>query len=315
MSQPPLTIMRPLSLGRLDDRVIARRVEPEEVEALLHMRRQRRGDVDRPARPRVRDDDAPGQEVELVLEAARQLPVLDVEVFRVADDRMADMGGVGAQLVGAPGDGLQRQPGELLRRRLDDGVIGERVARALVAVLGDAHARVLVADLLLGEVGRDPALPHPRHAGDDGPVDLARRARAEGLAERHGGKARLRDDEAAGRVLVEAMDEARLLALLVAQRLKQAVDVALRPRPALDRKAGGLVEDENVLVLVERDRLEKAALVLVAGGPAGRDLLRLEPERRDADSLTGLEPLLRFRPLTVDPELAFSDNPLDVGEG
>ena len=67
-------------------------------------------------RARMRDDDPARQQMQLVLDAARQLPVLDVEIFRIADDRMSDMRRVGAQLVGAPGDGLQRQPGELWSR-------------------------------------------------------------------------------------------------------------------------------------------------------------------------------------------------------
>ena len=36
----------------------------------------------------------------------------------------ADMGRVGAQLVGAPGHRLERHPGQLLRRRFDHGVVG-----------------------------------------------------------------------------------------------------------------------------------------------------------------------------------------------
>ena len=36
-----------LILRRLDDRIVAAGVETEQVEALLHVRRQRRGDVER----------------------------------------------------------------------------------------------------------------------------------------------------------------------------------------------------------------------------------------------------------------------------
>ena len=97
-----------------------------------------------------------------------------------------------------------------------DGVIGQGVAGALVAVLGDPHPRIALVALLLGEVGRDAALPDARHAGHERPIDLARHARPEGLGHGGGGKARLGDDEAAGRILVEPVHEARLLALLVA---------------------------------------------------------------------------------------------------
>src|SRR5215207_9373883 len=199
---------------RFDDRVVAAGVEAEQIEALLHVGRQRRRHVDRLARARVRDDDAPGEEMQLLLDAAGQLPVLHVEILRIADDRVANMGGVGAQLMRAPSHRLERQPGEFLGRRLNDGVVGERMAGALVAVLGNAHARIALAHLLLGEVGGDASLLQARHAGDERPINFARQPRAECFSERRGGEARLGDDEAAGCVLVEAVDEARLLPLL-----------------------------------------------------------------------------------------------------
>ena len=80
------------------------RVEAEQVPALLHVRRQRRGHVERAAGG-MGNDDAAGVQVELVLDAAGKIPgLLGGEIFRVADDRMADVGGVGAKLVGAAGD-------------------------------------------------------------------------------------------------------------------------------------------------------------------------------------------------------------------
>ena len=87
-------------------------------------------------------DDPARQQMQAVLHAARKLPVLLVEIFRIADDRVADMRHVGAQLVGAAGDRLEREPGQLPRRGLDHGVIGDRVAGALLAVAGDAHERI-----------------------------------------------------------------------------------------------------------------------------------------------------------------------------
>ena len=67
---------------------------------------------------RMRHDDPAGVKVQLVLHAAGKIPaLLGLEIFRVADDRMADMRGMGAKLVRAAGDRAHRQPGELLRRR------------------------------------------------------------------------------------------------------------------------------------------------------------------------------------------------------
>src|SRR5918993_3946332 len=55
----------------LDDGIVAAHVEPEQVEALLHVRRQGRGHVDGLAGPGMGDDDAARQEVQLALDAAR----------------------------------------------------------------------------------------------------------------------------------------------------------------------------------------------------------------------------------------------------
>jgi hypothetical protein len=259
--------------------------------------------------------DAAGEQVQAVLEAARQLPVLHVEILGVADDRVTDMGGMRPQLMRAPRDRLQGQPGKLLGRRLDHGVVGERVARALLAVAGHAHAGIALAALLLDEVGRDAALPDPGHAGDQRPVDLSGRAGTEGLGERHRREAGLCDDEAARGVLVQPVHEARLLARLVAQGLEQAVDVALGGRAALDGKAEGLVEHQHVGVLIEGDRAEKGSVVALARRAAGGNLRRIELERGHADRLPGVEPLARLHALHVHAQLAFAHDALDMGEG
>ena len=77
------------------------------------MRRQRRAGID-DAATRMRDHDPPRQQMQAVLQAARQLPVLLVEIFGIADDGVVDMGHMGAQLMGSSGDRLQGYPGELL---------------------------------------------------------------------------------------------------------------------------------------------------------------------------------------------------------
>ena len=126
-------------------------------------------------------------------------------------------------------------------------------------MLGDAHEAFLLA-LFLGEEGRDAALPRLRHAGDQRPVDLARRARAEGLGERGRGEARLGDQQAARRVLVEPVHQPRPLAVHagLAQHLQHAVEMARGARAALHREAHRLVEHQHVVVLVQDDRLEEA---------------------------------------------------------
>src|SRR5262249_9011396 len=83
-----------LLFRRVLDRIKSCCVEAKQVPRLLHVRRQRGARVDHAA-TRVRDHDAAREQMQPVLQAARQFPVLDVEIFGVADDGMADMGRVG----------------------------------------------------------------------------------------------------------------------------------------------------------------------------------------------------------------------------
>src|SRR5438094_1184991 len=167
---------------RLFDRIVAPRIEAEQIPGLLHMRWQRRGDVDH-ACARMWHGNAARQKMQPVLHATRQLPVFACKIFGVADDRMADMRHMRAQLMGAAGHRLEREPGERGPGGVDDGVVGDRVACALLAMAGDPHHRFVLA-LLFGEKGGDAALPRLRHAGRQRPIDFARRARAERFGER-----------------------------------------------------------------------------------------------------------------------------------
>jgi hypothetical protein len=70
--------------------------KPKQIPALTHMRRHRCGDVD-DALVRMWDQDAARMQMQAVLDTARKLPIgIRLEIFRVADDRMADMGGMNA---------------------------------------------------------------------------------------------------------------------------------------------------------------------------------------------------------------------------
>ncbi|MCD6073094.1 MAG: hypothetical protein K0S42_3610 [Microvirga sp.] len=192
-------------------------------------------------------------------------------------------------------------------------VIGQRVACALVAVLGHLHACIALL-AFLGEIGRDPALPDARHTRNQRPVDLARGTGAEGLRHRGRGKARLGDYEAAGCILVEAMHETRLLPVVASQGIEHPVHMPLSARATLDREPHRLVDDENVLVLIKRDRLQEVAVALILGrAPRDRALL-VELQGRHPDLLAGRKPLVGLRPLAVDPQLALADDALDVSE-
>src|SRR5262245_34600519 len=74
-----------LFLRRLDDGVVALNVEADEIPRLPHVRRQRRGHIDR-STARVRHHDAARQQMQAVLHAARQLPVLLGKIFGIAGD-------------------------------------------------------------------------------------------------------------------------------------------------------------------------------------------------------------------------------------
>ncbi len=134
----------------------------------------------------MRDDDSAGQQVQPVLDAARKLPVFNVEIFRIADNGMADMRGMGAQLMGAPGHWPHHQPGELLAGLFGQRIMSDRMVGAWLAVAGDNHAIGLVA-LAARQKCRNAAARRLRHALHQRPVELARLARPESLAKGCGG--------------------------------------------------------------------------------------------------------------------------------
>src|SRR5438552_2001441 len=65
----------PSFFRRILDRIEPGGVEPEQIPRLLHMRRQRGADIDQAA-ARMRDHDPARQQVQPVLDAAGNLPVL-----------------------------------------------------------------------------------------------------------------------------------------------------------------------------------------------------------------------------------------------
>ena len=219
---------------------------------------------------------------------------------------------VRAQLMGAARHRLEREPGELARRGLDHRVIGDRVARALLAMLGDAHERIVLA-LLLGEEGRDAALARLRHAGDQRPVDLARRARAEVLA----------SAAAAKRVLATSRQPAVSLSSRCTSRGRWPSRGRAGPRAC--RRGGATVPEPpctaSPIGLLSTSTSASSYSVIDAGTRASCRRPRAargggarRAERRDAHRLAGLQPVLRLRALAVHAQLAFADDALDVGE-
>ena len=110
------------------------------------------------------------------------------------------------------------------------------------------------------------------------------------------------------------MHQSWALALGVAQHLEHAVEMARSARAALHREPHGLVEHQHVGIFVERDGFEEIAglgIRLVFGCTW---LGLIQPQRRDAHGLPGLETLLGLRALAVHAQFALPDHALDVGE-
>ena len=140
-------------------------------------------------------------------------------IFRIADDRMADGFGMGAKLVRAPGNRLHREPGEPRHNLIDGGVIGHRMLRIFVAMLGDPHFFARRASPLRSASRGHRPCPRPWrdrakyapapawHAFDQCPIDLAGLTRAKNLAEIGRDLARPGDQQHARCIAVEAMNQ------------------------------------------------------------------------------------------------------------
>ncbi len=239
------------------------------------------------------------------------LPVSERSVFH----HRTEEGGMDAKLVGAAGIGLHFQPGQRLRRLLDDAIKGNGMVGALFAMFGDAHT-VAVRRLFLDQPGGDLVFTLGRNALDQRPVGLFRLAGAERLGEFHRRKPCAGDHQHAGGVTVEAVDEARLLALLVAPGLQHVVDVAGNARAALHRQSCRLVEDKNLVVLVQQHLLQHVGIALVADRVAGElgVALLVDLERRDANRLARLDARIGFHSATIDANLAGAQELLQMAK-
>ena len=104
-----------------------------------------------------------------------------------------------------------------------------------------------------------------RHADHDRPVELLGLAVAEGFGQPLGRLPGAGDQQQAGRVLVEAMDQPRPLLEAEAQGVEHAVDMPLGARAALHREARRLVERDHPVVAMDHQALD---LLRVAVGQA-----------------------------------------------
>ena len=151
----------------------------------------------------------------------------------------------------------------------------------------------------------DGTLARMRHTGDDGPIDLARRAVAQGFGQGAGHAVGARQHQDTGRVLVQPMHQLGLFLVAELQRFGQTIDMPVAlARPALRGQARRLVQDDHVFVLEQHRRLDHP-------GIGGRDTL--DPgfksgggvgQGGDPDHLPRQNPVRGLDPGTVDPNLA-----------
>ena len=83
---------------------------------------------------------------------------------------------------------------------------------------------------------------------------------------------------------------------------------------ALHRKPGGLVQHHDVGVLVQDHVLQRLQRLRRRFRELACGLGRIELQRRNANALPFLQPVLAVGALAVDAQLAFADDALDVGE-
>ncbi len=217
---------------------------------------------------------------------------LDRPVDLLADDRVAHLGHVDADLVGPPGlEPAGEQAGDRAEP-LDDLEVGHRPL-PLAVEPGDASTEVAP----VGDQGLvDRARLAPGRPFDDGQVLPLDVVLAEQLLERPDRLGRAGQGEGAGGVLVEPVDhpEERLAAAVAEREVARRPGdqrVALAVGGRLGEQAGGLVDDQDVRVFVEN--LEPAG-DLPGLGPIGEELDR----RVDRDLPAGLVAALAVE---VDP--------------
>ena len=238
-------------------------------------------------------------------------------VLAIAEDGAADLGAVDAELVGAAGARPKRQQSGTAGGAVHHPEMGERLLALLVI---DLHGLAIARAGPLGERQVDRAFRPRRHADDHGPVELLGLAVAERLGQPLRGLSGARDQQQAGRILVEPMDQPRPLLEAEAQRVEHAVDMPLGARTALHREAGRLVEGDHPVVAMDHQALDLSRVPVGDQRPRLGLGLRFGRRRgdagRQAHGLPRLDPVLAFDPPAVDAHLTGAQQLLQraVGE-
>ena len=273
------------------------------------MRGQRGGDIKRGAVGMI--DDQPARvEMHLAADRASQ-EGLGSAIFTVADDGMADRRHMHAQLVGAARQRLQLDPGGAVAGAVDNAVAGAG-SEAFTALVH--HHLLAAAARLLGERQFDQAVVDVGHAGDQRPIDLARRAAGKALGKVGGAAGGAGNQQDAGGILVEPVDQARARAVS-GKGIKQPIDMLLGAGAALRREARRLVEYDGGAVLRQHHRLGQGDLVFGKCLARGRArAFGCGAARRDAQHLAGDEAVFGCSSLAIDPDLPGASPAADRGE-
>lgn len=228
----------------------------------------------------------------------------------IAKDGGADVVHVDANLVGAAGVEMAKDEGGFR-----GGIGGERLVignRGLAGRRGD-HGHFLAVHRVAADVGEDRVLFLGRYTVGDGEVELFHggalgKLGGEGLV----GGVGFRDDEAAGGVLVESVDDAGALDAADAGELafavveqgvdESAVGVAGR---GVDDDAVLLMEDEDVFVLVEDIQRN-----ILRCGNIGYGF-----GKNDGDRVARFHRVAGLGGLAVDEDVLFADQRLDARAG
>ena len=218
-------------------------MKAQRLERRLHMGRQV-GFDSQGAAGGMRQDKPPGVQMKIAGQALDQggegHVLVGFLVFFVAQDGRLDGDAVHAKLVGAAGERLQFQPGQLAGGVVQRLVVGDGAGAVRVVAFGGSGAFAAgAADALQRQV--DAALDRNRTAGDDGPVGLVDVAAAEQRGQLAGGAGRAGEQQHAGGVAVQPVHQPRPVFGAEAQGIQHAVEVAGDAGAALHRQAIGLV--------------------------------------------------------------------------
>jgi len=142
-----------------------------------------------------------------------------------------------------------------------------------------------------------------RHAGAKRPISFRNAAAAKDFAKFRRRNARFSEDKEAARILIEAVHEARTLAILF-KRAKHAIEMARLFCASLHGETEWLVNCEYLIVLVNRqfsNEIDISAIRRRWRSPRRGGALS---NRRNADRLAGLDAPIRFRAPAIDAHLA-----------